>query len=342
MGEEYTTSNMKKLIFGTIIGLFAAASVASAAPLTQGQIDAVLGLLRSFGVEDSVIANVQSSLTGKPPSPSPSPSPSPVAWCHSFNVNLKFGDSGEAGGVSVGEDISALFKILSKEGLLDYDRVVRSGSPGTSLRATTFTEDVASAVTAFQEKYRSEILTPNGLTHGTGYVGPATRKKLNQLYGCGVAVKPPTPVSCTEDAKQCPDGSYVGRIAPSCQFAPCPTSDAYIKSLTKDGSMLIVGWVRSDVDGTALAGVKVSSSGGSSVFTNQDGYFEFSFPIQGYKDLPCIGTVATIMFVKDGYRTEKQINTSIWSGGDWILKISLKPGNGEFVRDWRPHQCYGL
>lgn len=47
----------------------------------------------------------------------------------------------------------------------------------------------------------------------------------------------PTPVSppprdgtggnvvCTADAKLCPDGSYVGRIPPSCAFAPCPTSE---------------------------------------------------------------------------------------------------------------------
>jgi hypothetical protein len=30
------------------------------------------------------------------------------------------------------------------------------------------------------------------------------------------------PVACTTDAKQCPDGSYVGRIPPECDFAPCP------------------------------------------------------------------------------------------------------------------------
>lgn len=29
---------------------------------------------------------------------------------------------------------------------------------------------------------------------------------------------------CTQDAKQCPDGSYVSRVAPSCDFAPCPQS----------------------------------------------------------------------------------------------------------------------
>jgi hypothetical protein len=31
------------------------------------------------------------------------------------------------------------------------------------------------------------------------------------------------PVACTMDAKACPDGSYVGRIAPNCEFATCPT-----------------------------------------------------------------------------------------------------------------------
>lgn len=30
------------------------------------------------------------------------------------------------------------------------------------------------------------------------------------------------PVACTLDAKMCPDGSYVGRVGPSCEFAPCP------------------------------------------------------------------------------------------------------------------------
>jgi uncharacterized protein (UPF0179 family) len=29
-------------------------------------------------------------------------------------------------------------------------------------------------------------------------------------------------VACTMDAKQCPDGSYVGRVGPDCEFATCP------------------------------------------------------------------------------------------------------------------------
>ena len=30
------------------------------------------------------------------------------------------------------------------------------------------------------------------------------------------------PIACTMDAKLCPDGSYVGRIPPDCQFEACP------------------------------------------------------------------------------------------------------------------------
>ena len=39
------------------------------------------------------------------------------------------------------------------------------------------------ALIRFQEKYASEILIPLGLQKGTGYVGPATRTKINQLLG---------------------------------------------------------------------------------------------------------------------------------------------------------------
>lgn len=31
-----------------------------------------------------------------------------------------------------------------------------------------------------------------------------------------------SPLVCTMDVQQCPDGSYVGRVPPSCSFAQCP------------------------------------------------------------------------------------------------------------------------
>ena len=30
-------------------------------------------------------------------------------------------------------------------------------------------------------------------------------------------------VACTQEARVCSDGSYVGREGPNCEFAPCPT-----------------------------------------------------------------------------------------------------------------------
>jgi len=38
----------------------------------------------------------------------------------------------------------------------------------------------------------------------------------------GYGITGEEPVACTMDAKQCPDGSYVGRVPPKCDFAPCP------------------------------------------------------------------------------------------------------------------------
>jgi hypothetical protein len=54
-----------------------------------------------------------------------------------------------------------------------------------------------------------------------------------------VSVAQPTQVACTLDAKICPDGSSVGRVAPSCEFAPCPeamTQEASESSMTATGS----------------------------------------------------------------------------------------------------------
>ncbi len=40
-------------------------------------------------------------------------------------------------------------------------------------------------------------------------------------------------VACTMDAKMCPDGSYVGRTGPKCEFEACPvTKDAAAKDVT--------------------------------------------------------------------------------------------------------------
>ncbi len=97
------------------------------------------------------------------------------ASCHTFNRNLRVGDRGD--------EVVYLQQVLEKEGftIADADKA-REGQTNDS---NVFGDFTAAAASGFQEKYRDEILTPNGLKYGTGYVGKATRQKLNQLYGCG-------------------------------------------------------------------------------------------------------------------------------------------------------------
>jgi hypothetical protein len=42
-------------------------------------------------------------------------------------------------------------------------------------------------------------------------------------------------IACTMEVKLCPDGSYVGRVGPKCEFAPCPE----IKTGTLKGKVII-------------------------------------------------------------------------------------------------------
>ncbi len=49
-------------------------------------------------------------------------------------------------------------------------------------------------------------------------------------------------IACTMDAKICPDGSYVGRVAPKCEFALCPSeSPSKKKILPKKSDPIILG-----------------------------------------------------------------------------------------------------
>lgn len=58
-----------------------------------------------------------------------------------------------------------------------------------------FGPSTLTAVKAFQEKYKSEVLTPNGLSSATGTVGPSTREKLNEV--CFSSPTDATPLAIT-------------------------------------------------------------------------------------------------------------------------------------------------
>jgi hypothetical protein len=55
---------------------------------------------------------------------------------------------------------------------------------------------------------------------GSMWVGGCGRKSPQGPIGGPVVSE--KPVACTMEAKQCPDGNFVGRVGPDCAFAECP------------------------------------------------------------------------------------------------------------------------
>lgn len=88
----------------------------------------------------------------------------------SFNRDLTLG--------STGLDVMSLQIFLNRD--LDTRLAVSgAGSPGQETKY--FGSITKNAVIRFQEKYASEILTPLGLSRGTGYFGASTRAKIDSI-----------------------------------------------------------------------------------------------------------------------------------------------------------------
>lgn len=101
--------------------------------------------------------------------------PPPSMTIYVFTRNLRVGMSGD--------DVKALQQFLNNNGYMVA--VSGFGSPGNE--TTYFGTLTKIALIKFQEGYMNEILVPVGLTRGSGYFGPATRKKLNAWKGLGTA-----------------------------------------------------------------------------------------------------------------------------------------------------------
>lgn len=63
----------------------------------------------------------------------------------------------------------------------------------------------------------SEIITH--ISGGTDAASPDTATSSDEF------------MACTMDAKMCPDGTYVGRTGPACEFAPCPNEVSEPKTI---------------------------------------------------------------------------------------------------------------
>jgi hypothetical protein len=104
--------------------------------------------------------------TGTLPTPSPTPTPTPTnTGCYIFTTTMQLGNAP----ITHGPDILKLVEALKVAGFL------------ASPLPQEFDKTVENAVKAYQEKYASEILTPLGLTSGTGIVSTNTRAHLNKM-----------------------------------------------------------------------------------------------------------------------------------------------------------------
>jgi hypothetical protein len=99
--------------------------------------------------------------------------------CFTFTMNHKLGSSGG--------EVMWIQKFLNGHGF-----TVASTGPGSPGNETShFGPATKAAVIKFQNAYASDILTPVGLTMGTGNWGAATRAKANAL--CVMSTPEPTP-----------------------------------------------------------------------------------------------------------------------------------------------------
>ena len=154
----------KTLIAAICVAFLFSFSVASAEeqPATgddSAQIQALLDQIQSLL---AVIAQLQAQLVAL----SKNPNTPNVGFTKDFTI---------------GDDdfqVQGLQKILNQD---PKTRIASSG-PGSPGQETTYYGALtAAAVAKFQELYASEILTPNGLTKGSGYFGPSTRAKMNAI-----------------------------------------------------------------------------------------------------------------------------------------------------------------
>jgi len=269
------------LSVGMLVAL--AAPLGAHAALTEAQIQSILSLLNSFGADATTVANVDASLRGTTPTVTPGQQTSvsanvcPYTWTRSLTV----GDTGA--------DVLALQKLLNAD---PATTIAASGVGSVGNETNYFGSLTAAAVARFQNKYATEVLTPVGLTAGTGYFGPATRAKANMLCSAQeIVVAPPQQTSppqvTTTPSFPLVGGAIVGAIRSTggARRTPPPVVDTTPPEITLTGDTQVfisVGTTYTDqgatatddVDGDITAAITV---GGDTVDTSTAGTYTITY-----------------------------------------------------------------
>ncbi len=143
--------------FATAVTMsFGTASAATTEEL-QAQIASLLATITSLQAQ---LSTMQGGTTGT----------TVGGVAYTFAKNLKMGDTGT--------DVMNLQKVLNMN-VATQVSATGAGSPG--MESTYFGAKTKAAVIKFQELHMAEILTPVGLTKGTGFVGASSRALLNTM-----------------------------------------------------------------------------------------------------------------------------------------------------------------
>ena len=168
------TKITNRFVVGVTVIAFVITAVvpAGAQTLSREQIESLLA-------NPQVVSFLQQFLSGSTPSTTTgtttvvSSSACPYTW----SQNLVIG--------SRGEDVRRLQQFLNSD---PSTRVATSGVGSSGNETTYYGPATARAVSSFQEKYASSILTPLGLSRGTGAFYTSTRAQANSLCSSGFAV----------------------------------------------------------------------------------------------------------------------------------------------------------
>jgi len=162
----------------------------------------------------SLVKELTDYKTTQTPTPTPTDSPSPVSDLKTYKNDKYSFEIKYSSDFEVLDDEKNLYGwpnavVLFYKGGQSYDMAV----------------EVWNSKAEYQSKYSDVSNLTIYKTEDGKYITLSNINKdfeVDELISSFKFIETSTKVSCTMDAKICPDGSSVGRIPPDCEFAPCP------------------------------------------------------------------------------------------------------------------------